>query len=188
MIIFVDDKGICFSMAEEYRYRVAREDDFPAVWMLLHGSALIMVERGRRQWDEHYPTKTSIENDIVLCQGYVLVLDGEVVAYQAVSLTGEPAYDQLKGKWLSQGGYATVHRMAVSPSRRGRGLSKLLMSYAEQTTLAAGFNSLRIDTNYDNVEMLSLIGRCGFTECGTVQYEHNGVMVERIAFEKILAS
>src|SRR3712207_8173208 len=43
-----------------------------------------------------------------------------------------------------------------------------------------GVNSIKIDTNYDNVQMLSMMKSMGYTACGEVDYGDKGM---RLAFE-----
>ena len=44
-----------------------------------------------------------------------------MVAYAAIIFGIEPAYNDIKGKWLTNGEYATVHRVAVSETLKGKG-------------------------------------------------------------------
>ena len=93
-------------------WRQARSDDFDAAYAILRSAARRMVQQGRHQWDDSYPQKEDVQNDISLAQAYVLESDEKVVAYGVVSFDGEPAYDALYGgEWLSRGKYAVVHRM-----------------------------------------------------------------------------
>jgi hypothetical protein len=47
-------------------------------------------------------------------------------------------------------------------------------------------SSIKVDTNYDNVEMLALLLRLDFLLCGKVYYDRAGEHIERLAFEKVL--
>lgn len=169
-----------------YTFEQAGENDEEAAWQIVHSAALDMVARGRHQWDEGYPPRQSLTADIRHGNGYVLRADGQTAAYAAVTFDGEPSYDHLQGTWLTQGPYATIHRTAVSLSQRGRGLARLLFTEAERLCRQRGVASIRIDTNHDNTEMLQLIDSLGFTRCGLCHYDHDGLRVERIAFEKPL--
>jgi hypothetical protein len=82
-------------------WRQARSDDFDAAYTILRCAARRMVQQGRHQWDDSYPQKEDVQNDILLAQAYVLESDEKVVAYGVVSFDGEPAYDALHGgEWL----------------------------------------------------------------------------------------
>ena len=169
-----------------YTFEQATPDDETEIWNIVHQAALDMARKGRHQWDENYPPREHIAHDIEQGNGYVMKLNGEIAGYTAVSCDEEPSYEQLKGKWLSNQPYATMHRIAIADAYHGKGLARLLFTEAERICRKQQFGSIRIDTNYDNVEMLHLIDSLGFTRCGLCYYDHGGRKVERIACEKLL--
>ena len=145
-----------------------------------------MVAKGRHQWDAEYPSRDVIHRDIIEQIGYVAEEQGQVVAYCAITFDGEPSYDHLKGQWLTTGDYATLHRTAVARDHQRRGLSKLFFEHTEQLCHERHVGAIRVDTNYDNVEMLHRLESLGFTLCGTCYYMRKGAQTERLAFEKPL--
>lgn len=168
-------------------WRQARSDDFDAAYIILRSAARRMVQQGRHQWDDSYPQKEDVQNDISLAQAYVLESDEKVVAYGVVSFDGEPAYDALYGgEWLSRGKYAVVHRMAVDIDERQSGLGTCFFEKVVEMCKERGVSSIKVDTNYDNVEMLALLMRLDFLLCGKVYYDRAGERIERLAFEKVL--
>lgn len=168
-------------------FRSVRPSDFDTVFRILREAAQTMVAKGRQQWDENYPAKTDLQADFDSGVGYVIEEDAEIVAYAAISFRGEPAYDALEGSWLSASPYAVVHRVAVLHSALGRGLARRIFSEAERLCRERGVQNIRIDTNYDNAEMLSLVRHLGFIYCGKVYYQRGTTeKTERLAFEKIL--
>ena len=164
--------------------RLATPADEARAWQIVHEAALDMVRKGRHQWDAHYPARQTIHDDICARRGYVIESDGQVVAYAVISFDGEPSYDHLQGTWLTTGPYATIHRTAVALSHRGLRLSPLFFRKAALLCQAHRAVSIRIDTNYDNAEMLHLVEKIGFTRCGICHYERDGHPTPRIAFEK----
>ena len=208
--VFIDDKpeniksarrvgmyGIVFSNTRQmmheleplllpYSFESAQPKDEPAVWNIVHQAALDMVAKGRQQWSETYPPRESISRDIDAGNGYVLKLNGKIAGYTAITFDGEPSYDQLQGWWLSNLPYATVHRTAIARDQHGKGLARLLLIEAARECRKRKYQSIRIDTNYDNVEMLHLIDSLGFKRCGLCYYDHGAKRVERIACEKLI--
>lgn len=163
-------------------FRQADISDIPAIASILKMAVKRMLAEGKHQWDENYPNEIHISADIDKGNGYVLALSGRVIGYAAVVFTGEPAYNTLKGEWLSEGKYVVAHRLAVSEEVKSTGMGRILMEAIERYSRSEGMHSFRIDTNYDNSAMLSLLDRLGFTYCGEIEYEH-GV---RKAFEKLI--
>lgn len=163
--------------------RLATQDDYQQVWRILRQAAQWMMDNGRDQWDEKYPTAESLQTDIDRSEGWVMEVDGKVVGYCAIALSGEPSYDALEGKWLTPGPYTVVHRMAIDLDWRGHGLAKQFFVQAEQIAHQRGWASVRVDTNHDNAEMLHLIAALGYKPTGKCYYFHGGRNVERLAFE-----
>ncbi|MDH6253673.1 hypothetical protein M2347_003400 [Chryseobacterium sp. H1D6B] len=59
---------------------------------------------------------------------------------------------------------------------------KKLFTHIEDFTKSSGVQSVKVDTNYDNIAMLKILERQGYSYCGEV-FLAGGM---RKAFEKIL--
>ena len=138
--------------------------------------------RGSRQWQDGYPAVGNIVDDIEKEYGYVLCHDNNVIAYAAIIFDGEQAYNSIAGNWLSDQRYVVVHRLAVADEMTQRGIAGLFLKKTEELSCRNNVFSFRIDTNFDNLYMLKILKKSGFTYCGEVLYE-SGV---RMAFEKML--
>ena len=141
-----------------------------------------MAREGKHQWDENYPTHCNIETDVKNGTAHVLLTEGKIVAYGAAILTGEPAYNNIEGRWLDSQPYVVLHRLAVTEKSKGHGIGLLFIKEVEKLALAAGVHSFKIDTNHDNSRMLKLLAKTGFTFCGNITYPQG----ERMAYEKLL--
>lgn len=166
------------------KFRQAVAADTDQICTILRLAVARMLADGKRQWDNNYPTRTHVAEDIANGIGYVIEHDERVIAYGAIVTDGEPAYAKIDGSWLSDRQYVVVHRMAVHPNSECRGIGLLFLQEAEKLALSQGITDFRIDTNFDNFRMLRLIEKFGFTYCGEIYYE-GGV---RKAFEKLLTS
>lgn len=163
-------------------FRTARFDDLREIADILRNAVERMLAEGKHQWDENYPNETHARADIESGIGYVLESEGKVVGYAAVVFTGEPAYVHIDGRWLTDGPYVVVHRVAVSQQVRGKGFGRAYLEAVAGYARERGVPSFRIDTNYDNFAMLGLLERLGFTYCGEIRYDSG----QRRAFEKPL--
>lgn len=163
-------------------FRKAKITDLSEIESILLDSVRRMLQEGKHQWNENYPTQMHILDDIKNDVGYVLEKEERIIGYGAVVFTGEPAYDNIDGMWLSDKPYVVVHRIAVAMDLQSQGIGRQFMQCVEHLAVSKGIGSFRIDTNFDNDRMLRLIDRCGFDYCGTVQY----VTGERQAFEKLI--
>lgn len=170
-------------------FRHAVQADASAAWSVLESAKRRMKAQGRTQWQGAYPSEESVRTDIDKGYGYVLEVlqehdsagSHEIAAYGAVVFDGEPAYGNIEGRWLSEGPYVAVHRLAVAEGYLGQALAELFLKRAAELALSLGVTSFKVDTNYDNPQMLHILAKLGFVMCGTVMYES-----PRMAFEKIL--
>lgn len=105
-----------------------------------------------------------------------------IIAYGAVSFDGEPAYEAIEGKWLSEQPYVVVHRLAVADEMKQKGIATLFMQKVEEFSRGKGIHSFKVDTNFDNFYMHKMLERLGFVYCGEIIYGR-GV---RMAYEKLL--
>ena len=164
--------------------RRAVPGDYEQAWAAIVYAKHTMLEAGRHQWTEEYPSPEIIRADIESGNAYVLTVGGDVAAYGAVVINGEPEYANLHdGTWLTDGDYFVVHRMAVAEKFRGMGMAKRFMQGVEYLCDMVCIPSIKVDTNHDNVEMLRMLPELGYVRCGRIEYKVSGT---RIAFEKRL--
>ena len=148
---------------------------------IVRSAQLSLKELGIDQWQDGYPSKGVIVEDITQGVGYVICSDvGAVVGYEAIVLTGEEAYNQIADEtWNTPDSYVVVHRLCVSGDCRRCGVAQELMAYAAKYAVENGVNAFRIDTHKGNVRMLSLLHKLGFKHVGIVRYDSG----EREAFD-----
>ena len=117
--------------------------------------------------------------------------DGRIPDYQmsammmAICFQGldkEETYDKIyDGKWLSNGDYAVIHRIAVDNTYKGLGLSHKIIKYTEDKCKENNVHSIKVDTHEENIPMQKLLTKNGFEYCGIIYLEDGG---KRVAFEK----
>lgn len=169
-------------MTEHYIFREARIQDVPEIGRIFDDAVDRMLAEGKKQWTENYPTEIHALADMNRHHGYVLELNGKVMAYGAVIFTGEPAYAELRGEWMSDAPYVVVHRLAVAMDAQRRGIARRFFAAVENLAISKGIGSFRVDTNFDNERMLRLLESLDFDYCGNVTYESG----DRLAFEKLI--
>lgn len=137
-------------------------------------------KQGIDQWQNGYPDRASIIEDIDKERGYFIVEKDEIIGYLCADYDGEPAYDSLNGKWEFGSPYVVVHRMAFSDKARGKGASTKAFALVEEMSKEKGVSAFRIDTDEDNNKMKHILKKCGFQYRGTILFDDS----EKIAFEK----
>lgn len=165
-----------------YTFRKTTSQDLNTIWEIIRFAKESRRLDGSNQWQDGYPNKQQIVSDIAQGYGYVLCTQHEIMFYAAIIFDIEPAYEAIDGQWLTYQPYCVIHRMAASPTGKGKGLSTKMMLEVEKLCLEKEIFSIKIDTNFDNAPMLYLIQKLGYKYCGKVYFRGS----ERKAYEKIL--
>ncbi|MEO5776119.1 MAG: GNAT family N-acetyltransferase [Flavobacterium sp.] len=165
-----------------YNFRKATVKDIPQIWEIIQQAIVRRKNDGSQQWQDGYPNESVIKEDIESGFGYVLTDEDSIVGYTAILINDEPAYDNLEGNWLTNSDFVVVHRLAVSDNYIGKGLAQKMMLSTEEVALKENIFSVKVDTNFDNIPMLKIFEKLGYTYCGEVMLR-GGI---RKAFEKKL--
>jgi ribosomal protein S18 acetylase RimI-like enzyme len=162
----------------------ARESDLPVIWEILQDAIAQRRAEGSDQWQNGYPSEQTARDDIAAGNAYVLVENETVLAYAAIIFGNEPAYDAIDGRWLTDGRYAVVHRVARSSRARNKGIATRLFKLVEELCIREGIPSIRLDTNFDNAAMLRILDALGYSYCGEIFFQG----APRRAYEKVLVA
>ncbi|KFF74552.1 GCN5 family acetyltransferase [Chryseobacterium sp. P1-3] len=169
-------------MDTEIKLRKAEIEDRDTIWNIIQQSIERRKQDGSTQWQNGYPNLGTVESDIAKGFAHVLTVNNEIAVYAALILNDEPAYSTIEGAWLSDGEFVVVHRIAIDEKFAGQGMTRKLFDHIEDFTRSHGIQSIKVDTNYDNIAMLKILESKGFSYCGEVLLA-DGM---RKAFEKII--
>lgn len=144
------------------------------------------------QWQDGYPHRSDIENDIRRGELWV-GMTGERLDCAAALLCGRPGeisvektYDRIEsGSWLTctRTEYAAVHRVACASWARGSGAASVMMGHLADLARQTGKLSMRIDTHEGNLAMRKMLEKNGFQYCGVIHLVNGDA---RVAYERIL--
>jgi len=99
----------------------------------------------------------------------------------------EPSYAEIDGQWLTDGAYASMHRVCVADEFKGQGVAGRMFAEGFRMAREMGLPSMRIDTHPGNIPMQHAIAKAGFTYCGRIiLVGGDEAGQERWAYEKIL--
>ncbi len=161
------------------------------------GRVLEILSEGRRaiaslgidQWQDGYPSREVIEDDVEKGISHVLECQGRIEGTVVLMSDREPTYDEIiDGAWLTDGtNYFTVHRIALSDSLRGKGAASFVVECAARMAKERGCVSVRVDTHEGNVAMRRMLEKNGFRYCGIIYLDPSRTeKVKRVAYEKIV--
>lgn len=161
--------------------------DLDALMALFDEARGTIAALGIDQWQDGYPSREVIAEDIARARSYIAECDGTLCGTFVLVDDGEVTYDNIyDGHWLTGDDcrdYIAIHRVAVSVARRGSGVSTALLDYAAAYAKHFHRASLRIDTHEGNVVMRRMLEKHGFSHCGVI-YLQSGA--SRVAYERIL--
>ncbi len=177
---------------EEYKYDIRRADfsDLDEITAVIDEGRRAIAELGIDQWQNGFPPRELICEDIEKGRCVVALKDGKIAATAAFVRGVDPTYVEIfDGAWLTDGEYLAVHRVAASDAFRGKGASRALIEEAFAEAEKIGVGSVRIDTHPGNLRMRRFLSKLGFTECGIILLpEEEALTRERVAFERVIKS
>ena len=182
-------------------FRRATSEDFDDIRAITSAARAYLASQGLDQWQggEGWPSVACIEEDIRAGYDWLAVDEetGETLGVVAAVGTGELDYAQLtSGAWLTESAnstdegavtYLVLHRMAVAPTARRRGVASFLLQSAFAMAREQGFKSVRVDTHHGNLPMQGGFEKAGMQRCCelliTSDFEPTK---ERVGFEIVL--
>ncbi|WP_372794694.1 GNAT family N-acetyltransferase [Lutibacter sp.] len=161
----------------------AKISDLNQLHVLTKSCAKIMMDNGIFQWNEMYPSKEVLENDIEL--GQIWKLEESEIIKGIVVLTEIEDKEYLNVKWLTKN-YKNlyIHRLAVHPNFQGKGYAQKLMDFAEDFAKENKYNSIRLDTFSQNKRNLQFYEQRNYIKLKAIyfpkQSEHSFYCYEKV--------
>lgn len=123
------------------------------------------AEGNKNQWNDEESFLKGILNYI--SEGKMnVVVDDEIVGFYAQIYGIDKTYNEIKGKWLNDEEYVTIHKIASKYPRRH--IASFILKQVEQEALRNNIRNIRIDTHYQNISMQEFLKNQGFVYCGVI--------------------
>lgn len=121
------------------------------------------------QWDDLYPDKEIIEEDITKKQLYLGRSNGSIVC--AFVINKESDEDYLKGKWqYPHSEYRVLHRLCVNPQFQNMGVGALTLHHIENYLKKEDVEAIRLDVFSGNPFALKMYNKAGYNKTGEVHF------------------
>ncbi len=152
------------------KINIASSNQLDQIYSLTQDCVEDMLSKGVFQWNESYPSKDILAEDIDRGELFCLQAEEEIIGIVVVSDIEDPEYQGVD--WLTpQGNSAYVHRLAVHPKHQYKGYAKQLMDFAEGYAESMGYLSVRLDTFSKNERNNKFYRNRGYKQLGDIYIE-----------------
>ncbi|RZS99523.1 GNAT family N-acetyltransferase [Aquimarina brevivitae] len=128
---------------------------------LTQACAQAMIKLGIYQWNDKYPGKKRLEQDIKAEELYMYYEQKKIKGI--IVLTEKMDDEYYPVSWLTPNqNNLYIHRLAVHPASWGIGIGQRLMSFAEEFASKQEFKSVRLDTFSQNQRNISFYEQRGY--------------------------
>jgi GNAT superfamily N-acetyltransferase len=147
---------------------------FIDVYYLYREAVKDMNKRGFYHWNTGYPNSELLNKDLE-SNSLFMVMEN-YVCIGAIVLNDQSSPDYESIDWKTNGEKVLyVHRMAVHPIFRGKGVTEKMLGFAEQYAKENNFTSLRLDVYDSNDHRIEIIKNCKFEESGKLLFPYQKV-------------
>ena len=131
-----------------------------------------MRDNGIDQWDENYPDRERILNDLQTETLFACREGGEVLGIVVLNETQDEEYEEINWSTSANDKNIVVHRLAVRPDQQGKGLGRKLMDFAEQWARENDYDAIRLDTYSQNPRNQRFYRNRGYKDLGPVYLKY----------------
>lgn len=128
----------------DLHFRLAELSDLDEVFQVFEAAIENMISQNILQWDEIYPQRKDLYEDILKKELYIGLLGNEIASVYV--LNGECDEQYKNGSWeYPDDSYRVVHRLCVSPRFQNRGIGGKTVRHIEEVVRKMGIQSIRLD-------------------------------------------
>ena len=151
----------------QIEYRPAQLQDLDEIFMMVQCAIRHMDALGLHQWDETYPTRQDLYEDIAkgeMCTGRT---EGRIAVIYVLNTEQEKEY--LTADWQHpEKPYRVLHRLCVHPELQNMGIARRTLEHIQQELIEAGIEVLRLDAFSKNPHTQRLYRKAGFHPTGII--------------------
>ena len=124
-----------------------------------------MEKNNIHQWDEIYPDKAILEEDINKNLMYIGKIDNSIAVCFVLSEECDEEYKN--GAWkYPDARFNVIHRLCVNPEFQNKGIATETMKYIENICKSEGYDSIRLDCFTENPYSRKLYDKAGYSVVG----------------------
>lgn len=167
----------------ELQIRTGHPEELDEIMEMLRRCIQVMQEGGSDQWNENYPNREVLADDLQRGVLFAAEAQGKIAAIVVLDEEQDDLYETIEWK-DTQGPHLIMHRLAVDPRMQGQGIARRMVEFAEAYAREQGYRSLRLDTYARNTAALKLYRGLSYEQRGEVRFP--GRIDVFPVFEKVL--
>lgn len=146
-------------------FRQAQENELEEIYHIFVLAIESMIQHNIFQWDELYPDKEILKQDIKKKQLYIGLSNKKIVCAYVLNQECDEQYNN--GNWqYPEAQYCVIHRLCVNPEAQNKGIGTLTMEYIEKEVIKAGVSSIRLDAFTQNPYAIQLYKKLDYHVVG----------------------
>ena len=150
-------------------FRKATEGELDAVFSVFKNAIAEMDRNGIPQWDERYPDRDILAEDISKNELFVGIIEGEIACVFVLNSECDEEYEI--GQWqYPDASFCVIHRLCVNPKFQNRGVGAYTMKHIEMELKKECVESIRFDAFTLNPYALRLYDKLGYAKVGYVDW------------------
>lgn len=158
----------------------ACENEFEEIFAMFCAATAEMERQGIYQWDEIYPDRDILRDDIIKRQLFIGKISDKIVCAYALNSECDEEYQLGDWKYPIQDA-RIVHRLCVHPDYQHQGIAKQTMLHVERQAKKLGTLSIRLDAFTQNPHALRLYERLGYNRVGIAAWRKgNFYLMEKL--------
>jgi len=155
----MDDKQLIIS------FRKATENDLNSVYQVIVSAIAEMDRNNIPQWDELYPDREILSEDISKNELTLGILEKEIASIYVVNTEYNEEYKY--GSWqYPNATFRVIHRLCVNPKFQNRGIGVLTMKHLEAEIKDSSVETIRLDAFTQNPYALKMYEKLGYKNVG----------------------
>ena len=154
---------------KDIEFSIAEEKNLQDVFNIFLAAIEEMNKHNIMQWDEVYPDKDTLQNDVKKKNLYIGKVHNEIACIYVLNDDCDEQYEN--GNWkYPYAVYNVIHRMCVNPKFQNQGIGKLTLKYIEKKLKSKGVETIRLDAFSQNPFALKMYNKQGYIKVGEANW------------------
>ena len=146
-------------------YYKAKSQEIDEIFNIYSKSIIKMEKDGIHQWDNIYPDKEIIAEDIAQECMYIGKIGSIIVVCFTLSEEYDEEYKNRTWKY-PESKFCIIHRLCVSPDFQNKGIAGETLNYIEILSKSQGYEAIRLDCFTENPYSKKLYDKAGYNVVG----------------------